>query len=163
MMDHAIVAGNFTDIKLVKTRSVVQIIIEVPVEASSQALMALGGIPQPGHEKPVAIALLGVIEGMKEVAATRQIEAPEKPDLTLGQKAVQRAGILAGGPGEPDAKFEAWIMHMTGRAEPPHVIVRDLCGVKSRREFTTDAVALDKWHDLVGGFDVEMKYGDHQR
>lgn len=57
MTDAAIIAGNYADFKLVKTRSTCQLIIEIPIEQAEAAIRVFG-IPMPGHEIPVAIARL---------------------------------------------------------------------------------------------------------
>jgi hypothetical protein len=51
-------AGVFTDFKLVKTRNVAQVIVEVPIEAADQALAALGGLPRADQSPWVAVARL---------------------------------------------------------------------------------------------------------
>ena len=51
------VLGTFADCKILKTRSVLQIIVEIPIEQADEALKALGGIPQPSEERWCGIAL----------------------------------------------------------------------------------------------------------
>jgi hypothetical protein len=51
-------AGVFTDFKLVKTRNVAQVIVEVPIEAADHALATLGGLPRADQSPWVAIARL---------------------------------------------------------------------------------------------------------
>lgn len=54
---NAVIQGSFADYRRVKTRSVMQLIIEVPIEQGIQAVGVLGE-PVPGTEIPVAIARL---------------------------------------------------------------------------------------------------------
>jgi hypothetical protein len=56
-MSSAAITGSFCDYKFVKTRGVLQIIVEISVEQQAQAFAALG-YPMPGTEIPVAIARL---------------------------------------------------------------------------------------------------------
>jgi len=70
MKDAAAYAGVFSDFKLVKTRSMAQFIIEIPIEQADAALAAMGGVPQAGREKPVAIA---------RINTQQTSHAPEKP------------------------------------------------------------------------------------
>lgn len=56
-MTAAIVRGTFSDWRPVKTRGVLQLVIEVPVEQAQRVMDTLG-FPMPGEEKAVAVALL---------------------------------------------------------------------------------------------------------
>lgn len=58
MSTPAAISGSLADFRIVKTRSVVQFIVEVPIEQADVALATLGGIPLPGVERPVALARL---------------------------------------------------------------------------------------------------------
>ena len=51
-------SATYSDLKLIKTRSVVQFIFEVPLEAAGHAYNVLGGMPSPMEEKWFAIARL---------------------------------------------------------------------------------------------------------
>ena len=56
MTQAAAFQGNYSDWKLIRTRGVVQVVIEVPIEHSGLAYDVLGGMPQPGDEIQVAVA-----------------------------------------------------------------------------------------------------------
>lgn len=64
MTDELAIQGNYADFKLVKTRSVCQLVIEVPIERAEQAIKAFG-IPQPGAEIPVAVARINPVAKQK--------------------------------------------------------------------------------------------------
>lgn len=49
-------SATYSDLKLIKTRKVVQFIFEVPLEAAGHAYNVLGGMPSPMDEKWFAIA-----------------------------------------------------------------------------------------------------------
>lgn len=49
------ISGTFSDLKIVKTRSVVQVIIEVPIEQAKSITDAFG-FPVPGKEIHIALA-----------------------------------------------------------------------------------------------------------
>jgi hypothetical protein len=92
MTDKAAFSGSYSDFKLVKTRSVAQVIVEIPVEAA-ESFIKVFGMPIPGSEKPVAIALLGT--------------APEKPktaEQELGEQIRTRAVLLCKEPA-----FQQWL------------------------------------------------------
>ena len=50
--------ATYSDFKLVKTRKVVQIVLEVPLEAAGHAYNVLGGMPTFGNEQWFAVARL---------------------------------------------------------------------------------------------------------
>lgn len=48
--------ATYSDLKVVRTRQVVQFIFEVPLEAADHAINVLGGMPSPMQERWFAIA-----------------------------------------------------------------------------------------------------------
>jgi hypothetical protein len=58
MSEPAVFSGAYSDWKYVRTRSVVQVVFEVPVEAAGHALNVLGGMPDEGRSVYFAIARL---------------------------------------------------------------------------------------------------------
>lgn len=122
-----VVTGLFWDVKSVKTRNAHQLIIEIPSEIVDQAVRMLGGTPQTGKEKPVAVVLLNteaalvklqadfrsapepaavepslearpdIVENLKEVVRPLKDERAV-PLKTKPEKAVQRCAILCGEP-----------------------------------------------------------------
>jgi hypothetical protein len=63
----------FADFKLVRTRGVAQLVMEVPIEEADAALALLGGVPKAAAEKWVGIAPLLASDGDRETS-------PEKPE-----------------------------------------------------------------------------------
>lgn len=57
MTDKAVIQGSYADLKFLKTRSICQLIIELPIEKAQEAIDAFG-VPNYGEEVPVAIARL---------------------------------------------------------------------------------------------------------
>lgn len=168
-MTAAAIAGSFADAKIVKTRSTLQLIIELPIEQADAALKALGGVPQPGREKPVAVALLdtdAITSG--PLAATPAAPTPppdevhqapakqRKPGAASSQDGVVRqAGILCN-----DRQFQLWL------ARKRHPVIdsfelgpegaaknlRIMCRVDSRREFAQPGPARDRFLKLADEF-----------
>ena len=135
MTNHAIIAGTFAHAVAIKTRSIFQLIVELPIEQADAALKSLGGWPQPGKEKPVAVALLN---GNSEPKAKRGSLA-------------QQAGILCSEP--VFAKFlEETHPHI--EATDTAYAVRQICGVDSRAEFDSDPAKGQLWRSLKGKFDA---------
>ncbi len=148
MTEPAAIAGTFADLKTVKTRSVVQMIIEVPIEHGEQIIAAFG-FPRPGDEVPVAVARLDPEKANTSPAAPKR---PRRPfhDLSLSQQAALRC---------QDERFREflieeydaqWMIMIKDKSfnEMPAAMVRDLCCVKSRAEFDTNPAAAKEWRDL---------------
>lgn len=56
-MSQIAVKASYSDFKILKTRSVFQIVLEAPIEDAESFVTAFG-LPLPGRERPVALALL---------------------------------------------------------------------------------------------------------
>ena len=137
MTDLAIITGTFSDLKIIRTRSACQVVVEIPIEAADAALKALGGVPQPGKEVSVAVYRMAI---------------PQEPKAKRGTLA-QQCGILCGdpvflkflyehGPFIPKNDFEA------------AAVVRKICKVESRSEFDSDTSAGQRWRDLKGKYEA---------
>jgi hypothetical protein len=152
-MTPAAFSGTYSDLKLVKTRSVAVVHIEIPIEQAA-AFVAVFGMPLPGSERPVALALLKASPG-----STRESAAPYTGDTAGGEPAndrtpwtklprAKRAGILCN-----DPRFQTWatdrmeieIKPESWPGEPKEsaaMYIRWRCGVKSRSDLDdTDAIA----------------------
>jgi hypothetical protein len=132
MTDAAVTQGTFADFRLIKTRNVCQIVIEVKLEEANQALAALGGLPQPATEAWVAIARL----------ETKERVVPLKPDNTkLSLEAALRC---------KDQQF--WQFLGVDNENDAAATVRTQCGVGSRSGLNIDTVAASLWRTLDGQF-----------
>ena len=166
MKDAAAYAGVFADMKIIKTRSVAQFIVEIPIEQADAALAAMGGVPQAGREKPVAIAR--ILQNVQNVQNVQQpSQAPEKP--VSGQNGngagkrrwddlsrAQRAGIMCG-----EGAFSTFLA-----TEHPNAVVwgddgdpdaaatlRHIClGIDSRRELDSNEEAAAIFDRLSGEY-----------
>ena len=130
------IRATYSDLKLVKTRKVLQLIFEVPIEEADNALRVLGGMPRADAETWVGIALI------TEEAATRPTDKPRKAwaDLTP----TQQAGIRCS-----DVDFQAWLGCFD--AEEAAVKVRSHCGVKSRSDIGLHP-ASKRWRKMDNDF-----------
>tara|TARA_R100001460_G_scaffold2629_3_gene8429 strand:+ start:8962 stop:9384 length:423 start_codon:yes stop_codon:yes gene_type:complete len=131
-MAQAVIRGTYADFKLVKTRNVVQMIIEIPIEEATKVTNNFG-IPTPSEEKWVAVALLD----------NRKVEVN-----TRASKAIQQAGILGS-----DIAFGTWLKNKVPEVNPNETRtivdgIRAITGVKSRSEFTNNDTALKIWERL---------------
>lgn len=141
-MNNAIVSGVFSDFKLVKTRGVAQLVIELPLERAANAL-EMFGVPQPGEEIHVAVARL------------HQEQPQPKPKRSFDDMSpAQQAGLLCN-----DKDFSRFIRTKKTDAEPVE-FVRKYCGIGSRSELNVDLDAKEIWSDLVGDFRIWQRHGD---
>ena len=115
----AAIQGTFADYRLIKTRGVLALVIEVPVERQAEVFAALG-YPMPGEEKPVAVARLqsypsaiatdaaeAVVptSGGEDAGGGTQRPVPRHPQPYDPMKAaVTRAVMLC-----RDRRFQQWI------------------------------------------------------
>lgn len=172
-MSEAILA-TFADCKIIRTRSCIQIICEVPIEDADEALRMLGGIPQPGTERWVGIALAPKERKNIKGPVTQLVESGQPPRGSCGPilddhesagssparaakshrpfaslKLSNQAGMRC-----EDGQFRDFIseMHgltcMVGGNFTTHGAVRQLCGVSSRSELDTNNIAGAKWKKL---------------
>ena len=137
-------AATFSDFKLVKTRSVAQIVLEVPLEQADAALASLGGLPSFKDERWVAVA---------PMVAEPRAKPEKKP-----KSRAEMAGILCNDPRFTDFLSEFIApdnedLSVTN-LEWTAARVREYCGVKSRAELNTDPAAAAKWEELMNGFNA---------
>jgi hypothetical protein len=135
-MDRAVITGTFADLKLIKTRSVIQVVIECPIEAWKKLTDVLG-FPIPGTEIPVAIA---------------RLKNSVEPKAKRGSLAAD-AGILCNAPTFVKFLEENYKHIKTGNPWDAAAVVRSICGVDSRAEFDTDSAAGRRWRDLKAYYD----------
>lgn len=160
MTESSSVYGSFVDVKIVRTRSVVQLVIEVPIERADYTLRELGGIPQPGTERPVAVAPLdpNVARGTtrdQAHGATSGVSPPvpddppapgathRKPWQELS--CAQQAGIRC-----HDKRF--WRQIAVRDADEAAEWIRRACEVKSRAELDGNDNANIKWRMIDAAF-----------
>lgn len=152
------VEATFVDLRTVKSRSVMQLIFEVPLERADAALQALGGIPQPGTDRWVGIARLvapddrAPAEPTKDYARSLTAKA-RYADLDDGRKAVARSALLA-----KDMAFQHWLF-VTKRApafgeEGAAAYIRSACSCKSRREIAESSEKLRLFEALEGSYQL---------
>lgn len=206
--------GCYSDFRIVKTRSVAQLIVEIPIERAAEAV-ALFGVPQPGQEIHVAVARLnnavpaparstasacsdpGPLTTGSETGRERtEIPAPTSPPpgersasglggrttgAEPGREArpwntiprAQQAGIKCGDPG-----FQKWldtldtpcdVIEFANALWPKDpnraygVRVCHHCEVSSRREFSRDLAAGDRWDRFLARYDEQANRTAEQR
>ncbi len=131
--------GTYSDFKLVKTRSVAQVVIEIPIE-KAQHWIQMFGVPSPDMEQWVAIAALD----------SRKVIKSEE-----GTQAVKLAGMLCN-----SAEFGVFLRDKMGlnEIEPDSSEsiangLRAILGIKSRTEFHENEGAMTAFYRLKGEYE----------
>jgi hypothetical protein len=152
----SVITGTFAHANAIKTRSTFQLIIEIPIEGADAALERLGGWPQPGKEKAVAIALLNPNRTLAD--GPRALNLKAKGPATLAQIAAMLCDnnefqiflmkkyehIAENIPDPDDAPTRDWAAE----------VLRQITGVDSRKEFDTDNRAAHRFLMVKEAFDA---------
>ncbi|MBI1425815.1 MAG: hypothetical protein GC149_20520 [Gammaproteobacteria bacterium] len=192
MSDHAVIQGSFAEFKTVKTRSVAQIIIEVPIEASNHTLAALGGIPMPGKEQPVAVARMNADSVKRENKESEPqpaqgfasqtdsgpagqndrsgIPSPHKPKHDWDDLAYpQRAGIRCGASkyrmflfAEYPAESKDAFAETQDHAEAAAIVLRKICGVSSRSAIKAGTEAAKAFDHIESQYQLWLKFENRE-
>ena len=141
-MSDSIMRGAYSDFKVIKSRKVIQMVVEFPIE-SSNSFVEMFGIPQPHEEQWVAVAL------MDKRAVIRNESAAI---------AIRDAGILC-----KSSTFGEWLRTERGMSEvdpkDPDTIsqaLRAILGVKSRADLSVNVEALQVWFSLKSSYDAHI-------
>ncbi len=154
MTDPAIILGTFADFKTVKTRSVVQIIVEVPIERGKQVVEAFG-FPQPGAEIPVAVTRF--VEDA--VPVQPEPEKPTRPGRPFADMPPsQQAGMLC-----TDKEFQKWAAPQSPTEDYARLVILHTCRIDSRRELDCSDAAHGRWDTMLAQFRTNMGQTAEQR
>jgi hypothetical protein len=165
--------ATYSDWKLIRTRSCVQIVFEIPLEQSGSAYDALGGMPNPAAEVWCGIARLALpIENIgndvdvgEAISSSHPGQASPSlsPDKPVTERSLaQRAGALC-------TKPAFWqFLNETSECIPrgcrisnkdeAKLVVRTECDVKSRADIIPGTPAGDKFEQLDSRFKL-WNYG----
>lgn len=147
--------ATYSDWKLIKTRGVVQIVMEVPLADAHAAYEVLGGMPDYSSEVWFAIAPLKVSPAAKEPAATPEVAQPPLPAKRnwLDLPPSQQAGIRC-----DDPIFAAFLKEQRPddwhESPDPVDCVYLICGITSRSELGTQHASRMIWKALDDQFQV---------
>lgn len=149
MADSAILA-TFSDLKIIRTRKVAQIICEVPLEQANHALDILGGVPMPDRERWVGIAPVEITAGSAEKPAgalpppgdAEEASPAAKPKQRWDDMPIaQRAGIMCADP-------QFWRLMGTNSERLATEALRRECFVSSRSMIAGDRLATAAFKKL---------------
>ncbi len=142
------IRATYSDLKLVKTRKVLQLIFEVPIEEADNALRVLGGMPRADAKTWVGIALI------TEEAATQPADKPRRRMADLSR--AQQAGILCN-----HWQFQHFVNHVyevnfsgSDDTEKTAEFVRNYCKVASRAELDNSEHGHERWDQLRTEYDA---------
>lgn len=155
-MNNAIASGSYADMKIVKTRSVMQVVVEIPIEQAN-SFIEMFGVPVPGAEIPVAIARLnkqnevagaGPLRPQPPKPEAEARDTPRRPfhELPPSQQAALKCN-------DPD--FQQWIG--ADDAEDAAFRVRRGCQVTSRSELDKYPEAAKRWRHLLDSYEAERR------
>lgn len=125
-----VLQATYANVKTVPSRSVCQLVLELPIEALADVVGLLGA-PVPGESVWVAVARL---KGQQQhITASTDDDRTERP---LSQQAAILGGIVT---------FRRFLSERTGEPvsgdEEAAAVVRRVCHIKSRKDLDTDEAA----------------------
>jgi hypothetical protein len=157
-------SATYSEWKVIKTRSVVQVVFEVPIEGSDTAYQVLGGMPLPGKEKWFVIAKMnaagvGSLASREAGVSGRDATAKIVESAPASRSHSPYAREIAMACEDTDfqdflrANFQnEWLIQNLGFPEEKAAnIVRKELGVKSRADVFPGPTA-DKWRVLYDWF-----------
>lgn len=165
------IAGTFSDIKTIKSRSVVQLCIEVPIERADEALSILGGVPQPGRERWVGIAPIDPERATphptygKPSAASVAAASPSAAGNPAGAARERKLSEQAWWLCYKDAAFQDWMMRATGRrqwnpdenrGDATNYRLLTLLEVGRKQQIDTDEIAARAFLSLKEKFERQV-------
>lgn len=144
----------YADWKLIKTRGVIQVVMEVPLAEADAAYDVLGGMPNAANEVWFGIAALNLPQAEKENSKLPAPATPEQDPKSARAKRdwrdvpyPQQAGIRINEP-----TFAAYLReehpdewHETGDADD---CLKLICGVSSKVYLATIHKAALMWHQI---------------
>lgn len=157
MTKAAAFAGSYCDLKFIKSRSVAQITVEIPIERAAEFVAAFGA-PNPAEECPVALARINPAKTGEKPASEAPTQDNEhrerRPFKSFGY--AQQAGIKC-----DDLAFGKFLRErIEDKGRTPAEIVRAYCNVESRKEILPKSEAERKWLQLLTHFDLWMSAVD---
>ena len=138
--------ATYSDLKLIKTRGVVQIVFELPLADFDAAYAVLGGLPDSSKETWFGIAPIrtGAQPQPTQPPAGASRDKREWRDM----QPAQQAGIRCGEPIFVAFLKETYPEDWRALEEDAPQLVRFLCGVSSRAQINTQHGARVIWHQI---------------
>lgn len=153
------ILGTYADLKIIKTRGVVQLVVEIPLERGKE-VTDLFGLPQPNAEIPVVVARMDP-KTLKAETNVVQIEdhrpAPEdaEEEPHKPRPLSQIAAIFCN-----NVVFQKFIQEESDgwdhrpTSDEAAEWLRANCGIKSRTELNTNAEAAARFRKIRGQYEA---------
>jgi hypothetical protein len=146
-----VVQATFFKFDAVHSKGVYRLTFEIPAHGANEAVQALGGLPDPGAVKTVAIALLSLVPNPPRapVEEPKQIEAPRR-EYPLSSRVAMTC---------QEQSFKEFLrqrFHDQFNGDPAE-FVRWYCDVGSRAEIKPGTDAEGLWNKL------HVQYENYQR
>lgn len=158
------IAATFSDYRTVKSRKVLQLIFEVPLEKSAEAFLVLG-FPMPDDSSWVGIAKLDpklMTPGQPKGEASSEQSRAAYAMKGGAEKAVTRASLLC-----KEMKFQRWLeRHCAAKdiiteaeagEEATAELLRACIGVSSRNEIASDPAACQRFLAVETQYKLDTK------
>jgi len=150
-----VIQGNFADIQNIKSRSVMVLKIEVPIEQAQETLNKLG-YPTPAQEIPVAVARLAPPHAQKAVAA------PDTSDKggNSPKSFAQQAKLMAKEPGYAAFAGMNAVQLLSGQNLESlcEENIEERCGVTTCADLIEGSEAGNKFKELQSRFGKWKSY-----
>lgn len=147
MSKPAAIAGDYTDLRFIRSRKVAQIVVEIPIEAAGSFVEAFG-TPLPDRSVPVALARIEPSALKKQLTDSIDHEKQKHSWKELSRP--QQAGIACS-----EQRFWRFLneerKYNCQSADDAAEAVREICGVSSRSMLDTKD-ARYKWDALHSAF-----------
>jgi hypothetical protein len=156
-MQEAAFTATYSEWKVVKTRAVVQVVFEVPVENSDAAYQVLGGMPISGRERWFAIAALDKDAAASAIAALNKDAAATYAATRIGAGAKTPGRRRRSNPHAREISIACndWDFQEflgASNVEEAVEIVRKEIGVKSRTDVFPGTNAANAWRKMYDRF-----------
>ena len=160
MTDRAIQA-TFSDWGTVKSRKILQLVFEIPLEQQAEALTMLGA-PMPDRETWCAIALLQnpgtVRESRRPDESASPPASPTPPAGAIYTREERERAMRASVMLVRDPAFQAWAARKCGLDPSEDVaisVVRAECAIASRSEIALSERAYEAFQRLRTTYEIE--------
>jgi hypothetical protein len=147
----AAIQGDYTDLRFVKGRKVIQVVIELPIEAG-EAFVKAFGTPNPATGTPVALARIVPESERKKESAV--VERPGRRWNELSR--AQQAGIACNEKGFWTFLYEkGWNV---SEADHAAEAVRTICAVDTRSRLDVETSGAGKvWDKLYSEYQTWLR------
>ncbi len=157
MIKKAIMDADYCDLRFVRGRKVVQIVLEIPIEAGAE-FIEIFGTPLPDRNVPVAIARLVGKEASHDNLKDQLVESVTQTKPWSDLSRTQQAGITCNEKGFWTFLRETYPeFYQISNAADAATAVRAICCVISRSEFNEDPDAARRWDSFYDRYRAWLK------